>query len=389
MMEGASVYEVQRAMEELAEATGRAAKTARRAAEEAEEAEEEEAEAEEGRDAGARNSSRDDSRNSSERASSSALSTLERDLRACEDALLIMADEDDARAAAARAAGGVDGSRGDGVRRIGAVGRRVSKARCDGGRWRLKLIFYRRWWTPRRVRKGDGARARRDERARRARGRRAEERRESSRRRRRVSRCSSRQNREVATPSRESSRATRRRRRRGGGEQGENRAKSMDRGWSESARDGRARTNVTARRSAGDGTPMTADARRSDCATTEVARCRCRHPPRGPFRRRAREEAREVEREASSNENWNRPTRVPDAPRFRSSSPSPSPSPRRRARGGVLVARGEARARRRRGGGRKCPSCANDATETDSTTESRARAGTIAAGMAGGAAAEG
>ena len=145
MMEGASVYEVQRAMEELAEATGRAAKTARRAAEEA------------GggggggggrRDAGARNSSRDDSRNSSERASSSALSTLERDLRACEDALLIMADEDDARAAAARAAGasmGLVATASGGSAPLDDASRAVRR-----GRWRLKLIFYRRWWTPRR-----------------------------------------------------------------------------------------------------------------------------------------------------------------------------------------------------------------------------------------------
>ena len=194
MMEGASVYEVQRAMEELAEATGRAAKTARRAAEEAEEAEEEEAEAEEGRDAGARNSSRDDSRNSSESASSSALSTLERDLRACEDALLIMADEDDARAAAARAAGasmGLVATASGGSAPLDDASRAVRRRALE-----IKADFLSALVDAATLRR-ETARARRGgERARRARGRRAEERRESSRRRRRVQDAPLRQNRE-------------------------------------------------------------------------------------------------------------------------------------------------------------------------------------------------
>ena len=189
MMEGASVYEVQRAMEELAEATGRAAKTARRAAEEAEEAEEEE----EGRDAGARNSSRDDSRNSSESASSSALSTLERDLRACEDALLIMADEDDARAAAARAAGasmGLVATASGGSAPLDDASRAVRRRALE-----IKADFLSALVDAATLRRETRARAG-GERARRARGRRAEERRESSRRRRRVQDAPLRQNRE-------------------------------------------------------------------------------------------------------------------------------------------------------------------------------------------------
>ena len=129
-MEGASVYEVQRAMEELAEATGRAAKTARRAAEEAEEAEEEEAEAEEGRGRAELLSRR--------LAELLGKRLLLRAFHAREGSSRVRGRAFDHGGRRRRArgrgtrGGGVDGSRGDGVRRIGAVGRRVSRGATEG-----------------------------------------------------------------------------------------------------------------------------------------------------------------------------------------------------------------------------------------------------------------
>jgi len=336
MMEGASVYEVQRAMEELAEATGRAAKTARRAAEEAEEAEEEEAEAEEGRDAGARNSSRDDSRNSSERASSSALSTLERDLRACEDALLIMADEDDARAAAARAAGasmGLVATASGGSAPLDDASRAVRRRALE-----IKADFLSALVDAATLR-GETARARREASAHAARADVAQKSVVSLRGDAAASKML-----RFAKTAREAKRVREAERRAAEAEATaeEAKAKTARSRWTAGglraretvARDERHREEIRGRWDA-----VTADARRSarddrgeDAEDDFESR-------RAGYSADEREDAREVER-GHSNENRIARRASPTPPRFRSSSPSPSPSPRRRARGGVLVARG-------------------------------------------------
>ena len=338
MMEGASVYEVQRAMEELAEATGRAAKTARRAAEEAEEAEEEEAEAEEGRDAGARNSSRDDSRNSSESASSSALSTLERDLRACEDALLIMADEDDARAAAARAAGasmGLVATASGGSAPLDDASRAVRRRALE-----IKADFLSALVDAATLRR-ETARARREASAHAARADVAQKSVVSLRGDAAASKML-----RFAKTAREAKRASEAERRAAEAEATaeEAKAKTARSRWTAGglraretvARDERHREEIRGRWDA-----VTADARRSarddrgeDAEDDFESR-------RAGYSADAREDAREVEREVEREHSNGIARRAsPTPPRFRSSSPSPSPSPRRRARGGVLVARG-------------------------------------------------
>ena len=338
MMEGASVYEVQRAMEELAEATGRAAKTARRAAEEAEEAEEEEAEAEEGRDAGARNSSRDDSRNSSESASSSALSTLERDLRACEDALLIMADEDDARAAAARAAGasmGLVATASGGSAPLDDASRAVRRKALE-----IKADFLSALVDAATLRR-ETARARREASAHAARADVAQKSVVSLRGDAAASKML-----RFAKTAREAKRASEAERRAAEAEATaeEAKAKTARSRWTAGglraretvARDERHREEIRGRWDA-----VTVDARRSarddrgeDAEDDFESR-------RAGYSADAREETREVEREVEREHSNGIARRAsPTPPRFRSSSPSPSPSPRRRARGGVLVARG-------------------------------------------------
>ena len=327
MMEGASVYEVQRAMEELAEATGRAAKTARRAAEEAE--------VEEGRDAGAQNSSRDDS---SESASSSARATLERDLRACEDALLIMADEDDARAAAARAAGasmGLVATASGGSAPLDDASRAVRRKALE-----IKADFLSALVDAATLRR-ETARARREASAHAARADVAQKSVVSLRGDAAASKML-----RFAKTAREAKRASEAERRAAEAEATaeEAKAKTARSRWTAGglraretvARDERHREEIRGRWDA-----VTVDARRS-------ARDDRGEDAEDDFESRragesadAREETREVEREVER-EHSNRIARraSPTPPRFRSSSPSPSPSPRRRARGGVLVARG-------------------------------------------------
>ena len=327
MMEGASVYEVQRAMEELAEATGRAAKTARRAAEEAE--------AEEGRDAGARNSSRDDS---SESASSSARATLERDLRACEDALLIMADEDDARAAAARAAGasmGLVATASGGSAPLDDASRAVRRKALE-----IKADFLSALVDAATLRR-ETARARREASAHAARADVAQKSVVSLRGDAAASKML-----RFAKTAREAKRASEAERRAAEAEATaeEAKAKTARSRWTAGglraretvARDERHREEIRGRWDA-----VTVDARRS-------ARDDRGEDAEDDFESRragesadAREETREVEREVEREHSNGIARRAsPTPPRFRSSSPSPSPSPRRRARGGVLVARG-------------------------------------------------
>ena len=327
MMEGASVYEVQRAMEELAEATGRAAKTARRAAEEAE--------AEEGRDAGARNSSRDDS---SESASSSARATLERDLRACEDALLIMADEDDARAAAARAAGasmGLVATASGGSAPLDDASRAVRRKALE-----IKADFLSALVDAATLRR-ETARARREASAHAARADVAQKSVVSLRGDAAASKML-----RFAKTAREAKRASEAERRAAEAEATaeEAKAKTARSRWTAGglraqetvARDERHREEIRGRWDA-----VTVDARRS-------ARDDRGEDAEDDFESRragesadAREETREVEREVEREHSNGIARRAsPTPPRFRSSSPSPSPSPRRRARGGVVVARG-------------------------------------------------
>ena len=327
MMEGASVYEVQRAMEELAEATDRAAKTARRAAEEAE--------AGEGRDAGARNSSRDDS---SESASSSARATLERDLRACEDALLIMADEDDARAAAARAAGasmGLVATASGGSAPLDDASRAVRRKALE-----IKADFLSALVDAATLRR-ETARARREASAHAARADVAQKSVVSLRGDAAASKML-----RFAKTAREAKRASEAERRAAEAEATaeEAKAKSARSRWTAGglraretvARDEHHREEIRGRWDA-----VTVDARRSvrddrgeDAEDDFESR-------RAGESADAREETREVEREVEREHSNGIARRAsPTPPRFRSSSPSPSPSPRRRARGGVLVARG-------------------------------------------------